>query len=334
MPTKTKTSKSAPHPKRHGLHHRHSKHYKQVYWPFIPLLSFVLILGLAVSLLHNSHPRRVLSYATEMSHTNLLSATNSKRSENSKASLNLSEKLNQAAQAKANDMAARDYWSHNTPDGQEPWIFFDQVGYSYKKAGENLAYGFSTSSSTVTGWMNSPSHKDNMLDSAFTEVGFGYVNSANYQSSGEETIVVAMYGQPQQLGASSSPAPTPAPAATAKAPATVASVPSQQAAPAEETPAAEEPQPVTSLTSVVEQPTQQVARVQDLTNGRAPWALFAAGITSGSAVTGLLVTHGIRLRKLLRQGEKFFIKHPLFDLSLIGVAVLGVELTRTVGFIR
>ncbi len=59
-----------------------------------------------------------------MSRNGLLISTNTERSSNGLPALSINDKLNQAAQAKANDMVARDYWSHNTPDGQEPWVFF------------------------------------------------------------------------------------------------------------------------------------------------------------------------------------------------------------------
>jgi hypothetical protein len=70
-------------------------------------------------------------------------------------------------------MAARDYWSHNTPDGQTPWSFITAAGYNYQTAGENLAYGFSTASDTVTGWMNSTEHRANILNGKFKELGVG-----------------------------------------------------------------------------------------------------------------------------------------------------------------
>lgn len=179
------------------------------------------------------------AYATEMSRSGLLSSTNIQRSNNGQSSLTINSKLNQAAQAKANDMVARNYWSHNTPDGKEPWVFFDAQGYIYTKAGENLAYGFDNSSATVIGWMNSPSHKANLLDSTFTEVGFGFANSSDYVTTGEETIVVAMYaGRPlkllQRLQLCSSTYPAPVVAqATPKTTKTPAAEPEQ--------PVAEEP---------------------------------------------------------------------------------------------
>ena len=79
----------------------------------------------------------VLAYATNVSHSGLLSYTNQNRSANGLAGLTLQSQLNSAAQAKANDMVAKDYWSHTSPDGRQPWDFITAAGYSYSTAGEN-----------------------------------------------------------------------------------------------------------------------------------------------------------------------------------------------------
>src|SRR5438105_1975635 len=135
--------------KRTGQHHRHSQHYAKAYWPYLPIVA-VLALGIALNswLGHMNHS--VLGYATDMSTQSLLDDTNAQRSGNSETTLHLNAQLDQAAQAKANDMSTRDYWSHNTPDGQTPWTFITATGYSYQTAGENLAYGFSTAADTIT----------------------------------------------------------------------------------------------------------------------------------------------------------------------------------------
>ena len=84
------------------------------------------------------HPSgKVLDYAASMSTSGLLSSTNSTRSSSGISALSLNAKLNAAAQAKANDMASRNYWSHNTPEGNPPWVFVNAQGYSYQKLGEN-----------------------------------------------------------------------------------------------------------------------------------------------------------------------------------------------------
>ena len=188
--------------KRSGVHKRHLKtkdHLGRRVARFLPAL---LLFGAAYTL-HNTpvsgsrvyaSTGSVLAYATSLSIGDLQSATNAQRAANGVGALALNGQLNAAAQSKANDMATRNYWSHNTPEGQEPWIFFSAAGYSYTTAGENLAYGFSTSADTVTGWMNSPPHKANLLNTGFRDVGFGFANSDNYQGNGQQTIVVAMYG--------------------------------------------------------------------------------------------------------------------------------------------
>src|SRR4051794_7365881 len=106
----------AHHNKTIGKHHRHTKTYHKPYWPYLPLIAIVI----AGVILGNSSllPGRgsVLSYATDMSIQSLLDDTNTQRINNGLGALALNGQLDSAAQSKANDMAARDYWSHNTPD--------------------------------------------------------------------------------------------------------------------------------------------------------------------------------------------------------------------------
>jgi len=333
--------------KRQGLHRKQSKQYKHVYWPYLPavLLIFasMLISGLRLPGTHGG----VLAYATEMSTGGLLASTNQQRGANGKAALTLNSRLNSAAQAKANDMVARNYWSHNTPDGQEPWVFVDQAGYKYTKAGENLAYGFTTSPATVDGWMNSPAHKANMLDAAFSEVGFGYANSNNYNQDGPETVVVAMYGQPQTLAAET-PAPTTpapvqkAPAAKPAAPVPAAPAPAPEPAPA---PAETKPVPATQTPPVTTEqkvpdkiPEKHISRIQAITGGKAPWAVFGVGLMGGSAVSVMFISHGLRLHKwlkkggkLLRTGERFVLHHAVLDVTMISVLIFALTLNQVIG---
>jgi len=358
MPVKSKTRITRPtsvaHRKRRGDHHRQSKPYLKVYWPYVPMLLIVMV-GLFFGSPSRSMNHGVLAYATEMSSSGLLSATNAQRSANGKASLAINAQLANAAQTKANDMAARNYWSHNTPDGKAPWYFIEQAGYSYTKAGENLAYGFGTSSQTVTGWMNSPTHRDNMLDSAFTEVGFGFVNSANYNNSGQETIVVAMYGQPQVAGLSqTAPAPAPAQPAPSKpavqATQQTAPAASQPAAPpaqASETPAsatqqkedtavpAGKEQPVTTVSTATQEPkTQAISHLDSLTKGNAPWIALTVGLLSIGSILFIVLKHSLAFKRALIHGEQFILHHPMVDIGLTSIIMLGYVLSQTTGFIK
>lgn len=341
-----------PHHKRHAKHQKQSRHFLKVYAPYLPLLITVTI-GLVIgnfSIPNIGHKNNVLAYATSMSINDLLSSTNTQRISNGSGTLTLNSQLNQAAQSKANDMVNRNYWSHNTPEGNPPWIFFDQAGYLYSKAGENLAYGFDTSADTVAGWMNSPPHKDNLLDISFTDVGFGFAQSADFNNDGANTVVVAMYGQPKVEGATS---PTPPPVALTQPtppapPATIAQKPSPPPIlppqPSQETPpeasqpqptTETKPEPVNTLATIVQQPnTQKISKIQALTNGAAPWAASVASMFSVFGLAILASKHGIAMRHMIVRGERYIIHHALFDITVISMVVVSFMLTQTAGIIR
>lgn len=314
------------------LHKREHKHYL----PYLPLL--VLVAGtLLINLVQPMQRRGVLAYATNVSQSGLLSATNKERLNKGAPALQPNSSLAAAAQAKANDMIARNYWSHNTPDGKEPWIFIDQTGYKYQKAGENLAYGFLTSDDTVTGWMNSQTHRDNLLDSNFTEVGFGFSNGENFNSNGEETVVVAMYGKPQVLATINQPAPAPTPApavATKPDPSTqIVTETIAPAAPIESNKLVEQPT-TTERTTADEPASKPVARVQLLVGGESYWALFGIGLIAGLSIMFMLLKHAAGLRHLIKGSERFVLHHPLLDTFLISVVLLSSFMSQTTGFIR
>mgnify|MGYP001589457966 FL=1 len=153
------------------------------------LLFMVFNLGLRV--VHDTVPD-VLGYATDIRVEQLLEDTNAKRKEAGLSQLVLSSSLSQAALDKADDMFANNYWAHNSPAGKTPWDFIVRSGYSYTIAGENLAKNFQTSSGVTEAWMNSQTHKDNIIKPGYREVGFAVVNGTLL---GEETtLVVQMFG--------------------------------------------------------------------------------------------------------------------------------------------
>lgn len=129
----------------------------------------------------------VLGIATDISVDGLFSSTNQKRQEEGVSPLTINPQLSQIAAAKAADMFARDYWAHNAPDGTTPWVFFQNVGYRYIYAGENLAKDFNDSKGVVDAWMASSSHRENMLSAKYDEVGFAVVNG---KLNGQETTLV------------------------------------------------------------------------------------------------------------------------------------------------
>jgi len=193
--TKQKVRVPPSHLKRRGQHHTKSEHYIKAYWPYLPVFA-VLGLGIILNGLIGRVHHNVLGYSTNISSQVLLAETNGERLAHNASALNLNAQLTTAAQAKANDMAQRNYWSHITPDGKQPWSFVQASGYQYQAAGENLAYGFGTSDQVMSAWMHSPEHRDNLLNPNYQDVGFATADVANYQGTGPETVIVAMYGEP------------------------------------------------------------------------------------------------------------------------------------------
>ena len=120
--------------------------------------------------------------------------TNSERERSTVGGLVRSEQLDAAAQLKAEHMAAEGYFAHYSPSGVTPWHWFDQVGYVYAHAGENLAVHFTDSRALVQAWMDSPTHRDNIVNEKFTEIGVG---TARGRYQGFETVfVVQLFGTP------------------------------------------------------------------------------------------------------------------------------------------
>lgn len=124
----------------------------------------------------------------------LVDLTNERRVSASVGKLSVNPRLQYAAELKARDMAKRGYFSHKDPSGAEPWGWLEKTGYVYSYAGENLAVLFSESKDVADAWMNSPAHRDNLLNGNFREVGIGV---ANGQYEGKNaTFVVQFLGTP------------------------------------------------------------------------------------------------------------------------------------------
>jgi uncharacterized protein YkwD len=91
--------------------------------------------------------------------------------------LQQTDELNKLAQAKCNEMVERHYYAHKNPEGKNVWEMAD---IQYTHFGENLAYGYSDALSVVSGWENSKTHKENLLNPSFTQVGYGVCWDSNH----------------------------------------------------------------------------------------------------------------------------------------------------------
>lgn len=126
--------------------------------------------------------------------SDVISYTDEARIKEGGQSLSENELLDAAAQAKAEDMAARGYFAHVGPDGEEPWVWLERAGYEYAYAGENLAVRFNDSKDVVDAWMASPTHRANIVKANYQEIGVGLAEGT--YKGGPATFVVQYFGSP------------------------------------------------------------------------------------------------------------------------------------------
>ncbi|MBI2023741.1 hypothetical protein HYT01_04250 [Candidatus Giovannonibacteria bacterium] len=121
--------------------------------------------------------------------------TNKYRIENGLPPLGTNKMLDDAAQAKAKDMLSRQYFEHISPDGKGPAELVTNSGYEYITVGENLALGgFKDDHELVQGWMDSPGHRANILNTRYTEMGAASVKGVF--EGGETWLSVQEFGLP------------------------------------------------------------------------------------------------------------------------------------------
>jgi len=112
-----------------------------------------------------------MARASEINAENVIRYVNEARSKEGLLELATSEKLTEVAKAKVNDMVTNHYFAHTSPAGLTPWHWFETVGYDYRYAGENLAINFITAESEQAAWMNSPTHRKNIMNVNYQEIG-------------------------------------------------------------------------------------------------------------------------------------------------------------------
>ncbi|WP_072013801.1 CAP domain-containing protein [Myxosarcina sp. GI1] len=109
----------------------------------------------------------------------VLKLTNAERTKAGLKPLKLNSQLVDAAQNHSNDMAEDDFFSHRGIDGSSVGDRALDSGYKYSTVGENIAAGQRTAAEVVSGWMNSPGHRANILNPNYQEIGIGYEYLAN-----------------------------------------------------------------------------------------------------------------------------------------------------------
>lgn len=86
----------------------------------------------------------------------------------------MNDLLTCSSRVHSQDMAVRDFFAHDNPDGESPFDRMEAAGYEYRSAGENIAWGQQSPEQVMSGWMDSPGHCRNIMSDSFTELGVGY----------------------------------------------------------------------------------------------------------------------------------------------------------------
>ncbi len=135
----------------------------------------------------------------------IIEQTNAARVAAKLSVLTHNSKLDQAAQDKLASMEKEGYFAHISPDGRQPWDFIRAGGYTFRAAGENLAKGFTDSTSVVTAWMQSPSHHANIVSPLYTDIGVA--QKRVILDGFPTTLVVQMFASPSPTAPVAVPAP-------------------------------------------------------------------------------------------------------------------------------
>ncbi|MEK4386315.1 CAP domain-containing protein [Solibacillus sp. FSL W7-1464] len=106
--------------------------------------------------------------------------TNAERTKAGLKPLEMHTPLMAVAHAKSADMAKNNYFSHTSPTFGSPFDQIKSAGISYRSAGENIAQGQRTPQQVVQAWMDSPGHRQNIMNANFTHIGVGFVEEGYY----------------------------------------------------------------------------------------------------------------------------------------------------------
>lgn len=140
--------------------------------------------------------------------SDIITLTNGARMQLGGTELIANTKLTSAAQAKADDMVSKKFFAHVAPDGTMAWDYIKKVNYIYDVAGENLAITNESADTVIQSWMNSPSHRDNIVNKEYKDIGIGIAKYGDYEGHKDTTVIVALYAKPasiQVIGAPTNP---------------------------------------------------------------------------------------------------------------------------------
>lgn len=122
----------------------------------------------------------------------LYSLINAHRKENGLSQLKVHTSLEQSATKKLQEMIAEKYWQHENREGKTSWYLFEQSGYHYTEAGENLSFANNTAWNVFDAWVKSTQHNEQMLKEVYEEMGLAS-DCSTYIEQGTASCVVVLH---------------------------------------------------------------------------------------------------------------------------------------------
>lgn len=217
---------------RHWLIPHHTNNYRArlLHNAGLTVLIAAFLSFTAFTRLLDASKLHILGFTSSITADEVIALTNQERLAQGLSPLNLSQKLSAAAAGKAQDMISNGYWAHNSPAGITPWVFITNAGYNYTYAGENLAKDFTNTPRMMQAWMDSATHRANIVSDKYTDIGvavipgnlqgqdtvlvvqmFGTTGAATGEVPQQPTIAQIEVQQPAVAGEETKPQPTPEP---------------------------------------------------------------------------------------------------------------------------
>jgi len=139
-----------------------------------------------------SEPTPTPSPAIQIDHAKIYSLINAYRIEQSLSPLQVHSSLEQSAARKLQDMIKSKYWQHQDQDGDNNWSFFEQSGYHYQYAGENLSFGNNSAWDIFDAWVKSPKHNAQLLSKEYEDMGL-VIDCQTYQEAGTPDCIAVLH---------------------------------------------------------------------------------------------------------------------------------------------
>ncbi|OGE30559.1 hypothetical protein A3C59_00225 [Candidatus Daviesbacteria bacterium RIFCSPHIGHO2_02_FULL_36_13] len=176
----------------------HKKAHLISWEAFIFYILIFIFLQVGFSILGYAKPG-LLGISSNITNQKIIELTNAERAKQGLSVVKENEALNKAAYLKGMNMFEENYWAHFAPSGKSPWDFILGSGYKFTYAGENLAKNFYNSEDVVSAWMKSPTHRDNLLNSKYKDIGIAVVEG-NLDGI-QTTLVIQEFGTTEVIPA-------------------------------------------------------------------------------------------------------------------------------------